>query len=631
MVTTARVLQLSMAFLALSSPTGERWSVRLEHAPATADASGLLEGVWGDCIVAATVYEHEHRDWGRDPAYKGNGPCGQVIDFLTERGHRSLERAAEKLEKATQKALKDAGDIAKGGFSSDASGARGVGSGAASDEQTSAFVSLADTGAPAPIDAALDSKIPTCKRGHLLAAKLLKRNRCDICRKSGTAFRCTKGCDYDMCQECFEAGGDGARGANSADSDSSSSGSSSGSSRSGSRSSSQGSACGDLSALLLGVGLKEPLPWQCTMNDLVENAKREAPPEVLVRLPAGVSIQKVKKVSDGWHEGYLLTLSRSDICTLPPGQLPQVILRIWRAQLSYWRLEVPTGSAVEQRAMAVAREAGVATAGFLEMPGDVLYGHCRRAPHGEDCDWACYNFVNHAKEKDAHRGVVSSCGSASAFMVKTMAQLHSLDLTGRDTGPLARFDDWREHCAYLAKLAEESGQADAVKAVAAATRSLEVHAVPDLPPALCHLDWHLGNALCDANGQLQALIDWEFAGVGDPRIDLARHCRRKRWTGDIVCRDKGSDLDDLAIWEAYAVARFGPGTDAIVALGPPEPFLALECAMVVATCAAVVGRTARFQAVPGVTESGDIPRCDLHEWFEDMETAKWHLRRMQLL
>lgn len=318
------------------------------------------------------------------------------------------------------------------------------------------------------------------------------------------------------------------------------------------------------------------------------------------------------------------------------GQPPKAVLRIWRSQLSYWRLEVPTGAAVELRAMALAAAAGVPTAGFAEAPGGAgLTGPCSRAPRGEVCDWAVYNFVQHAPEKEAVRAVKASAGSETNFLVRTMARLHSLSLHGVDTEPLPRFEDWRAHVAYLAGLAAESGQPDAMHAVEAARSSLETAAAPELAPALCHFDWHLGNVLCDGNGQLQAVIDWEFAGVADPRLDLARLCRLQRWTGDGACRDRGSDRETMGIWKEYATARFGSGADPMSTLGPLEPWLALESALVVVIAAAVGSRAASLQrraGQPGQEDSdAAVPRCGLLEWLEDSETAKWHLKRLGLL
>jgi aminoglycoside phosphotransferase (APT) family kinase protein len=45
------------------------------------------------------------------------------------------------------------------------------------------------------------------------------------------------------------------------------------------------------------------------------------------------------------------------------------------------------------------------------------------------------------------------------------------------------------------------------------------HAPPPLPSRLLHRDWRTGNYLVH-EGRLAAVLDWEFAGWGDPREDL---------------------------------------------------------------------------------------------------------------
>lgn len=77
-------------------------------------------------------------------------------------------------------------------------------------------------------------------------------------------------------------------------------------------------------------------------------------------------------------------------------------------------------------------------------------------------------------------------------------------------GQSARFETWREQIDYLAAQAAESGLDDALRAVEGARTMLEAAAAPPLPPALCHLDWHMGNVLCDAAGGLS----WVPASVG---------------------------------------------------------------------------------------------------------------------
>jgi aminoglycoside phosphotransferase (APT) family kinase protein len=48
---------------------------------------------------------------------------------------------------------------------------------------------------------------------------------------------------------------------------------------------------------------------------------------------------------------------------------------------------------------------------------------------------------------------------------------------------------------------------------------LETHKPPPAPLTLVHGEFQSGNVMIDAKGQMQ-VIDWEYAHIGDPRIDL---------------------------------------------------------------------------------------------------------------
>jgi hypothetical protein len=43
---------------------------------------------------------------------------------------------------------------------------------------------------------------PCCNHGHALQPCALSEYICDICRTTGTAYRCSQGCDFDMCEMC---------------------------------------------------------------------------------------------------------------------------------------------------------------------------------------------------------------------------------------------------------------------------------------------------------------------------------------------------------------------------------------------------------------------------------------------
>jgi aminoglycoside phosphotransferase (APT) family kinase protein len=131
--------------------------------------------------------------------------------------------------------------------------------------------------------------------------------------------------------------------------------------------------------------------------------------------------------------------------------------------------------------------------------------------------------------------------------------------------------------AAAARLADYRARLDAMgesRPVAEwAMRRLARHAPEALPPVLCHGDFRTGNFLVAA-GRFTALLDWEFAGWGDPDEDLAWFCSRcwrfgadEREAGGIAPRaallrgyeaaaGRSVALDRLRYWEAMAALKW---------------------------------------------------------------------------
>ncbi len=93
-------------------------------------------------------------------------------------------------------------------------------------------------------------------------------------------------------------------------------------------------------------------------------------------------------------------------------------------------------------------------------------------------------------------------------------------------------------------------------------RWLGIHAPP--PPAsgvvLCHNDFRTGNFLVDQDG-LTAILDWEFAGWGDPLADIGWFCARCWRSGrdDLEAGGIGRREDFMAAYEAASGRRVDPG------------------------------------------------------------------------
>ena len=47
-------------------------------------------------------------------------------------------------------------------------------------------------------------QVPCCRHGHLLDPVHMPTSFCDVCDREGTAFRCSAGCDFDLCGPCLE-------------------------------------------------------------------------------------------------------------------------------------------------------------------------------------------------------------------------------------------------------------------------------------------------------------------------------------------------------------------------------------------------------------------------------------------
>lgn len=122
------------------------------------------------------------------------------------------------------------------------------------------------------------------------------------------------------------------------------------------------------------------------------------------------------------------------------------------------------------------------------------------------------------------------------------------------------------------------GLDDAYPALEWGLRWCERHAAATWDVTLVHRDYRTGNYLVD-DGKLTGVLDWEFAGVGDPREDLGwftarcwRFAGREREAGGIAAVEPfvagyasvaghGISREDLDYWQVMAHLRW-----AIIAL-----------------------------------------------------------------
>ncbi len=136
-----------------------------------------------------------------------------------------------------------------------------------------------------------------------------------------------------------------------------------------------------------------------------------------------------------------------------------------------------------------------------------------------------------------------------------------------------------QFCAYL------DGHPSPRPVLEWALRWAETHLPEPLPPVLCHRDFRTGNYMLDG-AKLTAILDWEFAGWGDPDEDIGWLCckgwrfgRLDREAGGIAEREpfyhgyeaeSGRRLDPerVKFWEVMANLRW-----AVIAMQQSDRFL----------------------------------------------------------
>jgi aminoglycoside phosphotransferase (APT) family kinase protein len=80
-------------------------------------------------------------------------------------------------------------------------------------------------------------------------------------------------------------------------------------------------------------------------------------------------------------------------------------------------------------------------------------------------------------------------------------------------------------------------------------RWLETHIPPPTEPVLCHHDFRTGNYMLDG-ATLTGILDWEFAGWGDPHEDIGWFCS-KGWRFARLDREAGGITDRAPFYRSY--------------------------------------------------------------------------------
>jgi aminoglycoside phosphotransferase (APT) family kinase protein len=80
-------------------------------------------------------------------------------------------------------------------------------------------------------------------------------------------------------------------------------------------------------------------------------------------------------------------------------------------------------------------------------------------------------------------------------------------------------------------------------------RWLETHVPPATDPVLCHHDFRTGNYMLNGD-TLTGILDWEFAGWGDPHEDIGWFCS-KGWRFARLDREAGGIADRATFYRGY--------------------------------------------------------------------------------
>ena len=80
-------------------------------------------------------------------------------------------------------------------------------------------------------------------------------------------------------------------------------------------------------------------------------------------------------------------------------------------------------------------------------------------------------------------------------------------------------------------------------------RWLETHTLPPVEAVLCHHDYRTGNYMLDG-ADLTGILDWEFAGWGDPHEDIGWFCC-KGWRFARLDREAGGIADRAHFYRGY--------------------------------------------------------------------------------
>lgn len=246
------------------------------------------------------------------------------------------------------------------------------------------------------------------------------------------------------------------------------------------------------------------------------------PPEVAAKLrDLGLPpVRLSRRIKTSFHATYMLELGDPrDNAWASAVAWQRAVLQIIGSELgdkTLFDVSKPISSKAIEKASFLAQAAGVRVPQVWATGEIAEWGGLRNLP------FVIYEFIETATVENEVKAPQREWRRIS---MRLREQLGSCSLAGVDTEPLPRYEDASSFVAYLVGLAEEAQAADLVEALRRLSSELKEANIPRVAPTLIHQDLNDGNILCSPDPlgpkdawRLDALIDWEGAVVGDPRI-----------------------------------------------------------------------------------------------------------------
>lgn len=293
------------------------------------------------------------------------------------------------------------------------------------------------------------------------------------------------------------------------------------------------------------------------------------PTAIVQELSRFGDIRDIRKVVTSFHETYLVAFAEP-IRTTPQQTFAydsrdhtNVIVQILYAELvdrAVFDVRRSVSASLIKDALTIARNAHVRVPGVLASASLSARGEFR------NLSWICYEYI---EAETLDRSIQPEPAEWGSIVQTILSRFDAYPLDHVDTGCLPRYDTVYDFIDSLIALATQANAAALVSDLSRLTTMFhsDWNIVPT-PPVLLHQDLNRGNILCSRSPatrtldgqswQLDALIDFETAAVGDARLVTSRdtpwrllrafaHVVKFRWLEHIVSTGQRGPRCDMYI------------------------------------------------------------------------------------